>query len=172
MKIALNSLKLHLDFNMAFARALTEDVPDEKMCNMPSKGLENHPAWTIGHLVTGAGLTAKLLGEDYGVSEDWDALFRRTGPGDPAMPSINASDYPPISALLHALNEQHEKIKRMIDLQPATFWSEEKSWRFAHRFACRYDLIAFLIMQHESMHLGQLNAWRRAMGYDSAFAKL
>ena len=46
------------------------------------------------------------------------------------------------------------------------------NWRFGNFFPQLIDLVAFLCINYKAMHLGQLAAWRRAMGFESALASL
>ena len=48
-------------FNLKYAYKLVADIDDTLMTISPGKGLENHPAFTLGHLVTAAALTVKYL---------------------------------------------------------------------------------------------------------------
>jgi len=41
--------------------------------------------------------------------------------------------------------------------------SEPIEWRFSSFMPTLLDLVTFMYINHESMHLGQLAAWRRAM---------
>ena len=45
-------------------------------------------------------------------------------------------------------------------------------WRFSEYMPTMLDLITFMCINHEAMHLSQLAAWRRAMGLPSALASL
>ena len=66
----LNGFRLNMDYTCL----LIDDVDDADMTAQPN-GFTNHPAFTIGHLVTATALTAKVLGHDYEVPEGWDELF-------------------------------------------------------------------------------------------------
>src|SRR5205085_12062260 len=90
------------DFNLAYAFALVEDLDDTQMTTTPCAGFENHPAFTLGHLVTGSALMAEDLGGKYQLPQGWDELFLRKGPGDPRLPSIEIKLYP---AKINLLNE-------------------------------------------------------------------
>ena len=159
-------------FNLKYAEKLVEDLTEDQMTKHMGEGLENHPAFTLGHLVTGAALTAKYLGKPYEVPDNWDALFRRNGPGDPRMPDKDEHLYPSKQELLNALSEQHELVEQLIIGLPENDWQEESNWRYHPHFPTLKDRIYFMCITHEAMHLGQLAAWRRSMGLDSALAKL
>ena len=77
-------------FSLKYAYELVADLDDTMMSKSPGKGFENHPAFTLGHLVTAAALTVKYLGVPYELRPDWEDLFRRKGPGDPKLPDSNS----------------------------------------------------------------------------------
>ena len=51
-------------------------------------------------------------------------------------------------------------------------FTEPATWRFSAHMPTLGDLLYFMCVTHEAMHLGQLAAWRRAMDLPSALAKL
>ena len=63
------------DLNLAYAQKLVEDVSAEQMTALPTIGLVNHPAFTLGHLVSGAALLAEDLGAPLVMPVGWDLLF-------------------------------------------------------------------------------------------------
>ena len=50
--------------------------------------------------------------------------------------------------------------------------SENIKWRFSKYMPTALDLIVFMCINHEAMHLGQLAAWRRAMKLPSALKSI
>ena len=54
----LDALLNQYAWNLAYADALTCDVDAAHWARSGGPGLENHPAWTLGHLVTGSALVA------------------------------------------------------------------------------------------------------------------
>lgn len=159
-------------FNLRYANALVADVDDNDMTHSPSAGLENHPAFTLGHLISGAALTVKYLGGTYDLDPEWEELFKRKGPGDSRLPEPDSSRYPSKAELLKELTRQHEQVESLIRDLDETKFDEPTTWRFNSYMPTLGDLIYFMCVTHESMHLGQLAAWRRAMGLPSALAKL
>jgi hypothetical protein len=159
-------------FNLKYAHMLVEDVEEKFMTHSPSTGLENHPAFTLGHLISAAALTSKYLGGPYTFDPKWEQLFRRRGPGDPTLPEKNAALYPSKETLLTELTIQHKVVSDLIlNLAEARF-KEFTKWRFDEQMPTLGDVLFFMCVTHESMHLGQLAAWRRAMDLPSALGKL
>ena len=81
-------------FNLEYAKKLVEDLNEEQMTTIPSTGLENHPAFTIGHLVSGSEMIAEELGAKFEMPDNWADLFLRKGPGDPRKPDHDKNKYP------------------------------------------------------------------------------
>ena len=157
--------------NMEYTKKLVGDVPDHSMTAQPN-GFTNHPAFTIGHLVTSTALTGKALGEPYQVPDGWDELFRRKGPGDPRQPEKDISKYPAKKELLTVLDEKYQLVKKLIEEVGETKLAEKIEWRLYQYMPTVADLLFFQCHIHHSWHIGQLAEWRRLMGFDSALAKM
>lgn len=160
------------NFNLRYAKILVADVPDHLMTHSPTKGLENHPSFTLGHLVSAAALTAKYIGAPYKFDPMWEKLFKRNGPGDPTLPDPDPAKYPNKEELLEALTNHHERVEALILNLTEDELNKPITWRFKEEFPTLKSLLLFMCITHESMHLGQLAAWRRAMDLPSALAKL
>ena len=159
-------------FNLKYAHELVADINDAMMCTSPGKGFENHPAFTLGHLVTAAALTVKYLGGSYKLPQGWEELFRRKGPGDSRLPELNSDLYPKKEVLLAELTQQHLTVEELITDLDENRFKEPAHWRFDDHMPTLGDLLYFMCVSHEAMHLGQLAAWRRAMNLPSALANL
>lgn len=160
------------DFNLKYAKALVQDISDEQMTTVPSKGLDNHPAFTLGHLISGSAMLAEDLSGEFEMPDNWVELFSRKGPGDPRKPDLDTSKYPPKQLLLKELNNQHNKVKQLLVQMNPDDLTGNLSWRFSNHMPTLMDLVFFMCINHEAMHLGQLAAWRRAMGLASGLATL
>jgi len=160
------------DFNLEYAKALVQDLKEEQMTIVPAFGLDNHPAFTLGHLVSGSADLARDLGEDFEMPDSWAELFERQGPGDPRKPDLDRKKYPSKHELINELENQHNKVKRLLRSLDESRLNEPLTWRFANFMPTLGDVIIFMCINHEAMHLGQLAAWRRSMGLESALASM
>jgi uncharacterized damage-inducible protein DinB len=161
-----------LDFNLAYAKKSVEDIPEAQMAVKPSAGLDNHPAFTLGHLATAyANLMNNLTGE-YILADGFKEIFLRSGPGDPALPNPDAAAYPSKEKMLAEMDHQHQRLINYLLRMDEKKLKENFEWRFSSFFPTYLDRIMFLCVNHYAMHLGQLAAWRRAMGFPSALAAL
>lgn len=165
-------------WNLDYAKGLVEDISAEQCTESMGPGLENHPAWTIGHLVTGSDLLAFDLGLERDLPVGWQDLFERQGPGDPRLPNADRSVYPPMEALILELERQHARVedqwRKMLaeDAEAGQRLEAPLDWRYCKSLPTLSDAVVFLAVSHESMHLGQLAAWRRAVGLPSALNRL
>ena len=157
-------------WNLRYAEELVADLDDESWCEPGGPGLENHPAWTLGHLVSGADLLAEDLGLEREMSPEWRALFERRGPGDPRLPERTA--YPGIESVLTELRRQHARVAERWRAMSDDELAEPIEWRFDGEFPTTGGVALFLAVTHEALHLGQVAAWRRARGLPSALARL
>ena len=156
------------DFNLEYAKVLVSDVSEELMTMKPAKGLDNHPAWTLGHLVSASADLASDLGANFDVPKGWAELFIRNGPGDPRKPARDSTKYPSKMEIITELESQHNKVKALLKTMDENKFKESLTWRFSNFMPTLGDVITFMCINHESMHLGQLAAWRRSIGLDSA----
>lgn len=160
------------DFNLAYAKALVHDLSDIQMTIVPSNGLENHPAFTLGHLISGSALLAEDLEAKFEMPDKWKDLFLRKGPGDTRKPDLDIKKYPAKQLLLKELEVQHIKVKDLLNSKDKNELNKPFEWRFGNYMPTLIDTIVFMCINHEAMHLGQLAAWRRAIGLPSALATL
>ena len=160
------------DFNLKYAKALVHDLSDNQMTSIPANGLENHPAFTLGHLISGCAVLAEDLGAKFEMPENWKDLFLRKGPGDPRKPDLDNNKYPTKHFLINELENQHKRVKEILNNIDQNQLNEQFEWRFSNYMPTLLDVIVFMCVNHEAMHLGQLAAWRRAVGLNSALATL
>jgi len=168
----LNTIINQYDFNLAYSKKLVEDLSDQQMTTIPASGLVNHPAFTLGHLVSGSALLAEDLGAKFEMPDNWAELFLRKGPGDSRKPDIDKSKYPSKQLLLNELEHQHNKVKDLLKSVDENKLNEKIRWRFDNYMPTLLDVINFMCINHEAMHLGQLAGWRRALNLTSALAGL
>lgn len=160
------------NFNLQYAHQLVADIPENLMTFSPSKGLENHPAWTLGHLVMGSARVAKTLDLGWDVPPNWKELFDRNGPGDPRIPLEDIGQYPSKIELLAELTRQHKRVANALILLEHVDLNKPVEWRFFKILPTIGDVIGFMCITHEAMHLSQLAAWRRAMNLPSALGAM
>ncbi len=150
-------------FNLGLAERLVKDLSTEQMAAQPG-GVINHPAWSLGHLVVSADHLGQLLGLDSDLPEGWSETFQTGG-----EPSGDASVYPSKDEILGALKAQHARNAEALKNTDASRFAEPHPNEGARKyFPTVGDMVVFMMTSHEMDHLGQLAAWRRAMGLGGA----
>jgi len=143
---------------IGYAKGILADVACETMCEQPA-GL-NHPAWLLIHLAVTADYAADLLGGKGVCPESWNVL------GDTKKPlSTNRADYPTKQTLVETFEAAFQNAAKLYDQASATDLAKpQKLGFFETELPTVADMAMFLIVAHTNLHLGQLSAWRRAMG--------
>ena len=153
------------NFNLVYAQKLVADVPDEQMCAQPVPGrVMNHPAFVLGHLAWASENGVKLLGEESAGAAEWRELF-----GTGATPLSDRSRYPAKAALLQRLEEAHARLAAALGKATHAALDQPAPERMRGRFPTVRHMLVGLTTSHEAAHLGQLSAWRRALGLPSVF---
>jgi uncharacterized damage-inducible protein DinB len=150
-------------FNLDLAAQLVHDINDEQACAQPH-GVVNHPSWVLGHLCTSARGLVRILDADADLPDAWEGRFGRG-----STPSAVASDYPAQFKLLEILRRVHMQAAQVVEATAAAqFAQPHPEAKLRSRFPTKGDYVVFLMTSHEMGHLGQITAWRRAMGLPSA----
>lgn len=156
---------LHVQkLNLKYLHNLVADLTDEQMAASPTSVVLNHPAWILGHLLSGAAfLTGLIGGKAPAVPENYEALF-----GMKSKPSRDRSIYPSKAELVKALDAQYAAAAAAVKAFPQARWSEPFP-KEAYRgfWPTLGDCITYMLTAHDAGHLGQLSAWRRGMGLPS-----
>lgn len=146
--------------NGAYGARLVGDLSDAQMVAQPVVGrMMNHPAWVLSHLNVYAPLcTAMLRGEGFE-----DPLEARHGQRSEV--SAEAGEYAARMPLIAEYSRLHDEAERALEGATAEVFGAPNPlarWRGVHPTIG--DMLVTLMVKHESGHLGQVSAWRRAMG--------
>lgn len=151
------------DLQLNIAKRLVSDIPDDQMCAQPN-GLVNHPTWSLGHLVMSANGVGKMIGIEPTAPEGWGELFKAGG-----TPSGDRAGYPSKAELLAELGKVHESWKAALpSVDAAALDAEHPDEKTRAYFPTVGAMVAFIMTSHEMDHLGQVAAWRRAVGLGPA----
>ncbi|MEM9296073.1 MAG: DinB family protein [Planctomycetota bacterium] len=155
-------LKLH-GFQGGYLEMLVDGTPAERACEMPA-GFGSHAVWQVGHIaVAGAAPRAMLTGEPPALPEGYGDLFGRD-----SQPKADAGLYPSLGAVFEAAAEARDgSATALVHATPEVLARPNPRTAFVERgLPTLGDMIGFMMTTHEGMHLGQLAAWRRAIGLD------
>jgi hypothetical protein len=135
------------------------DVPANQLCDQ-SKGLANHPIWQIGHVTIAQTFLARQLGAECELPEAWIPLFSRG-----STPVSDASKYPSRETLLERFRATQPVIAGALKSCDAAKLAGPHSIEpLKNVFPSLGHLAVGVMVMHNALHLGQLSAWRHAMG--------
>ena len=150
-------------FNLNYAKRLVGDLSAEQMVEQPG-GVVNHPAWSLGHLCVAADHLATTLGRESTLPDGWADTFKTGG-----VPGGGLADYPSKDELITTLATLHERAVEVVKAtDPAELEKPHPNEGTRKYFPTVADMAIFMMTGHEMDHLGQIAAWRRAMGLGSA----
>ena len=156
--ISANDLLFSYRWGVDTFAKLVSDVADEDMARQPVEGI-NHPAWLLGHVGTYHDVIASLLlGESF--DNPWDSAC-----GKNSTPSADRSLYQSKEELLKHHDVAAALASKIIAEAKPEAWAramDHPTW--GKQFATVAPAVVFLATTHQSLHLGQLSGWRRAMG--------
>lgn len=142
-----------------YCKSLVADIDDADLAKQPFEGA-NHPAWILGHVTVTLDGVSKVLGRGATAPESWGTLFGRA-----STLTTDRSDYPTKDELLAALDAALSAASSAAGEATAEQVAGPHSIDMLKRgLPTKGDLIAMLLTTHFAQHLGQLSAWRRAMG--------
>ncbi len=146
---------------------LVDDVSDKQFADQFG-AVVNHPAWQVGHLAVVADKLAQLAGGKGTLDE---AYIRRFDRG--SIPTNRRSDYPSKTELLATLDERRAALVAAIDAMSDDDWTKPNPLPpLAQVLPDLAGCMHFLMLSHESNHLGQIATWRHAAGLPMALSKL
>lgn len=145
-----------------YGKMLLEDIPAEQFTHMPHPTM-NHPAWCVGHLAIIPDFGLAMMGFDDRLDprESWETLFNQH-----SECIADASLYPAKDELVTHYVERHRALgKALEDVDEAVLRRENpESGRFKEMCPTIGATINFFSGGHHMVHLGQISAWRRAVG--------
>ncbi len=158
----LRSVLHNYAFNLSYTQMLYGDLPDERMAEQPA-GIANHPAWTLGHLVVASTFGVRLAGGQPELPEGWMEKFGRG-----STPTGDRAAYPSKAEMLGGLEALHEQVSTALaNADPALLRQPTPDEEFRQLMPTIGDGLTYLLVSHEATHLGQICAWRRAIGLPS-----
>ncbi|TWU16483.1 DinB family protein [Allorhodopirellula heiligendammensis] len=158
---------------MGYAERLLQGIPASQFGRFAEVNGQtihsNHPAFIIGHLsLYPSRVVAELGGnaEAINPSSQYESLF---SPSASCVDDPDATIYPAMDEITEKFfTAQRAAIETLRASDDSLFPAETPLERMRAKFPTIGSLHAFYLGGHVMMHLGQLSAWRRAMGMDPA----
>ncbi|MBI3840307.1 MAG: DinB family protein [Planctomycetia bacterium] len=145
--------------NQQYARKLVADIPDDKMAAQPAPGM-NHAAWILGHLTFVADSMIRIFDQPFLMPKEWVELFNVA-----SKPTSDRARYPSKAALLEAYEKAYARLTETVKAAPSeAFEREFPNPKLRPTLPTVGVAMVHILTSHHALHLGQLSAWRRAMG--------
>lgn len=155
-----------LNITLGYAERVLDGIPADTFAHMPHPGM-NHPAFCIGHLSLYPARILTMLGRPELAVEKpgWAELFQagvacveQDGryPGKDELIAHYFEGYRTVGAILPEVTEQTLQQPNPIE------------GRMKELLPTAGAMVNFMLNNHQMVHLGQISAWRRAMGMGSA----
>jgi hypothetical protein len=152
----LNSYALTLKY----LRRLIDDVPDDALTAQPA-GVVNHPLWTIGHLVYSAQMIGGEIGLAPWLADDWRARY-----GTGSVPVAERRQYPASDSLLYEMANAELQLKEKLNsLGEEAMQQPLPDVKYRDIFPSLGHAVTHVLAAHTAAHVGQVIAWRKAMGF-------
>ncbi len=146
--------------NNDYAQRLVADIPDDRMVHQPAAGM-NHPAWVLSHLsVYHPVLVALIQGEPFDDPKGHRFGMQSKPKSDPAV-------YGSKTDLIGAFVRGHESVAAALgSASPSVLEAPMTLERWKPVMPTIGVALGYLMLLHESVHLGQISAWRRVQGME------
>lgn len=142
-----------------YARRLTGDIAERDFVAQPH-GIANHPAWILGHLCSSMQAICGELEVAPWLPADWSSRF-----GTGTRPSDDVTEYPPKASMLEVFNESVQQVEAAVGgITSQQLTSPLPDEEYRKSLPTLGHALIHILVGHSSVHVGQLTAWRAAMG--------
>lgn len=155
-------IRQSLEISHGYAADCVADIPDEMLARQPS-GVKNHAAWTLAHLAVSLQLVGETIGAGEWLAPEWLSQY-----GTGSTPKTDRRAYPALEAMLGALKEGRERVLLRIEAGGAELLAQPLAQEEISRHLPTFGhVVTQILVAHTAYHVGQLQVWRRAMGFGS-----
>ena len=156
---------------LGYADRLMSGLTNENYARFAKSGEgvieSNHPAFVCGHLSLYPPVILQQLGfAAQPIPDGFESVFSKdaTCVDDP-----NGTIYPPMDLITETLYTGYRTVVDALDKSDdGLFADENPNEAMRSRFPTKGAALGFYVGGHFMMHMGQLSAWRRAMGMGPA----
>lgn len=144
--------------NATYGLRLTEGLSAAEFVAQPAESV-NHPAWVLSHLCAYHRVLLPMIrGEPF--DDPADAPF-----GMRSQPEPDAALYAPPDELRQAYSHGHVAVASALrEIGEAVLERPVPLERWRNTLPTMPAVLMNLLVWHETVHLGQLSAWRRVLG--------
>lgn len=149
---------------MALSELMLDGITPDRFARKPEGIDTNSPAFVYGHLAIYPDRFLRMIGrEDLAIETgDYEALF---GAGKECRDDPDGAIYPSMDEIVERFRARHHvAIEALMGVSDEVMGRENPMERMRERLPTMGAMASFLFGGHPMMHLGQVSAWRRAMG--------
>lgn len=151
-------------FADGYEKKILADMKEDRF-KTPAFPGGNPPSWIVGHLAVASDFILMVLGKPTLCPKNWMVLF---GPG--SDPVKHLDKHPGMAELVAALQRGHDAVfAAMPEADPVKLAGPSPFKPLIDVLPTAGDLLVHLLTSHESFHLSQLSACRRAGGFSPLF---
>ena len=158
---------------LGYSERLLKDVGPDQFARLARIGdstiQSNHPAFIFGHLSLYACRVVQELGKEAGAITPSESYMRLFSKDATCIDDPDGTTYPPMQEIVERFFTGYQKAIETVErADDASFTRENPNEAMRGKFSTVGSMHAFYLGGHVSLHLGQLSAWRRAMGLGAA----
>lgn len=152
-------------YSLEYALGLVKDIPADKFAHMPHSNM-NHPAFNIGHLAIYPNRLFTLIDRKDLIVENprYTELFAA------GVQCVEQDGrYPDKTEIVNSFTTGYRKVLDVLPTVSDEVLARQNpiEGRMRERFPLIGVAVNFLLSAHTMTHLGQISAWRRAIGLPS-----
>lgn len=168
-----NMIAASAQLGMGFAQRLLSGVEEKDFSRFAKVGdtviESNHPSFIYGHLSLYAPRVVAELGGDAGGVQPTDEFVKLYSKDAKCADDPDGSVYPPMAEVTEAFVKSHElAVETLKQADDELFLAENPNEGMRGKFPTVGAMHGFYLGGHLMIHMGQLSAWRRAMGLGPA----
>ena len=161
------------ELGMGYAQRLLSGVEEKdfsKFARIGDSIIEsNHPSFIYGHLSLYAPRVVAELGGDAGAVQPTEQFVELYSKDAKCGDDPDGVTYPPMAEVVEAFTKSHElAIETLKHANDDLFLAENPNEGMRQKFPTVGAMHGFYLGGHLMIHMGQLSAWRRAMGLGPA----
>ncbi|MBU4482767.1 MAG: DinB family protein [Actinomycetia bacterium] len=145
-------------YNLRYGLTLFRSTPEDLFFSFPNHKM-NHAGWIAGHITLSHRRISIELGVDISLPNDWIHLF-----GMGTQPIADSRRYPQRDELIQAFIDGHSALELAFKNATPEKLNEPNTKYKPNCYSTIGAIAVHVMITHESVHLGQLCAWRKALG--------
>ena len=158
---------------LGYGERLLKDIRPDQFARFAAIGdttiQSNHPSFIFGHLSLYANRVVSGVGDDASSLQPSDAFMKAYSKDATCVDDPDGSIYPAMDEVTEAFFSGYRAaVTALENAEDDVFAQPNPNEAMRAKFPTQGAMIGFYVGGHVMMHIGQLSAWRRAMGLGPA----